>query len=170
MKKFSVVSPDIKEGYIGQKNSYRGGNISPEFHLSGIDEAAVSMAVVGESADKFPFLKENLWLLWNLPVMDIIPQGLEGGTRSIKGSVQGNIGGYNGYKGPRPLLNIEKKYRFTVYLLDYMPNLGPKCKKEFFIQKIEGHILAEAHIDFKFITEENKNGGEKNGNKNKENK
>lgn len=133
------------EGYIPKRYTGRGDNISPELHIGGLSRDAVSLAVVMEDLDIPVVGICTHWLIWNLPVQDVIPEGISHGetVAELGGAVQGIGFGRNRYSGPKPPGFIRKahRYRFHVYALDCRLELAPVSKRRDFKRAVSGHVL-----------------------------
>ncbi|MDR0508228.1 MAG: YbhB/YbcL family Raf kinase inhibitor-like protein [Candidatus Methanoplasma sp.] len=121
-----------------------GADISPEIHLLNIDERAKSIAITMDDMGHL-MPAYNHWLIWNIPVMEIIPKNIPHGeiVESLSGAVQGCGYGKNGYRGPKPPLNRSHRYQFNVFILDCKLDLPATSKKRDLIQAMEGHILQQ---------------------------
>lgn len=153
MQNLTVTSPAFQDGgWIPLDNSARGSDLSPELRLQGISERAVSLAVTMDDADHPIFSNFNHWILWNLPVREVIPAALPAGSPvpGLPGAVQGVAYGKNRYKGPKPPLKAIHTYRFTVYVLDCRLSLPPSARRKDFLPAIEGHVLQKATLCGKF--------------------
>ena len=68
-------------GTIPVEYTGNGKDISPELHLSELDERAVSLAIIMDDIDHPLAGVYNHWLIWNLPVMDTIPAEIPQGEQ-----------------------------------------------------------------------------------------
>lgn len=152
-QQLKVISADFKEGdWIPKKNTARGEDISPQLELEGISHKAVSLVLTMDDASHPIFPNYNHWIIWNLPVKEIIPAGIPRGktVESLEGAVQGLAYGRNRYKGPKPPLKTIHTYVFTVYVLDCKLNLSARSKKADVIKAMSGHVLQQANISGKY--------------------
>lgn len=140
-----VTSPAFLEnGNIPVQYTRRGEDISPELHVSELSPMAKSMAIVMEDLDFPPVLGGfSHWVIWNIPVQNVIPEGIPKGERldSFGGAVQGIAFGRHCYGGPRPPRGTSHRYRFHVYALDTMLDLSANADKKELLQSIDGHVL-----------------------------
>ena len=130
-------------GWIPDRHSAYGENISPELILEGIDPSAVSIAITLDDIDHPLFPGYNHWVAWNLPVLDVIPEGLPcGGVVERPFHMeQGIVYGKHCYKGPKPPFNWCHEYRFTVYILDVKLRISPDSDKKALLDTMEGHVI-----------------------------
>ena len=150
---FKLTSPAFSEGgWIPQRHTCRGENLSPRLELSGIHSGAKSLAVTLDDASHPIFPDYNHWLIWNLPVSPVLPEGLPQGETpsSPDGAVQGLAYGKHQYAGPKPPLRFCHTYVFTVYVLDCVCDLPPSARKKDLLKAIQGHVLQQAALSGKF--------------------
>ena len=143
-----VTSPAFEhDGIIPIQYTGRGIDISPELHLEGIDARAESLAVIMDDLDH-PIPGYNHWVIWNLPVMETIPEHIPHGVQSENpaGAVQGKGYGKHRYRGPRPPFNWSHRYRFTVYVLDAPLDIPVDSRKRHLLKAMEGHILQKGSL------------------------
>ncbi|MFV0399696.1 MAG: YbhB/YbcL family Raf kinase inhibitor-like protein [Oscillospiraceae bacterium] len=155
MNALAVTSPAFEDGgKIPVKYTGRGEDISPELRLSGIDENARTLAVVMNDIDH-PIPAYNHWLLWNIPVMEVIPEDIPHGetVTGLGGAMQGRGYGKNRYRGPKPPFNWSHRYQFDVYVLDSALNLPGSAKKRDLLAAMQGHILQQGSLTGRFRTE-----------------
>lgn len=154
-KRLTVTSPAFEDGgKIPVKYTGRGEDISPELRLSGIDENARTLAVVMNDIDH-PIPAYNHWLLWNIPVMEVIPEDIPHGetVAGLGDAMQGRGYGKNRYRGPKPPFNWSHRYQFDVYVLDSALNLPGSAKKRDLLAAMQGHILQQGSLTGRFRTE-----------------
>ena len=113
--------------------------------LHGLCEEAVSLAVILNDMDH-PIPAYNHWVIWNLPVMSIIPGNIPRGAQvpSLSGAIQGIGYGRHAYRGPKPPFHWSHTYQFTVYVLDTVLTLPPTARKKHLLAAMEQHILQQA--------------------------
>lgn len=153
MEILKVKSKEFDEGaWIPVRYSARGENLSPDFEIEGIDPNAKSIAIIFDDASHPIFPNYNHWVIWNIPVQAVIPEGIPHGkyVDSLGGAMQGIAYGRNRYKGPKPPLKSIHKYVFTIFILDNKVNLAKNSKKRDLLNIIEGHILQRATLSGKF--------------------
>ena len=133
------------ESLIPKRHTGYGDDISPELHLSNIDEQSKSIAVIMDDMGH-PIPAYNHWIVWNIPVMDIIPENIPRGkiVESLSGAVQGRGYGKHRYRGPKPPFNWSHRYQFNVYTLDCILDLPATSRKRDLLKKMDGHILQQA--------------------------
>lgn len=155
MKELRLTIPAFAEGdWIPTENTARGSDLSPEMRLSGIEEAAVCLAITLDDVDHPLFPGYNHWIIWNVPVMETIPAAIPKGEhpQTLSPAVQGLAYGKHCYKGPKPPLHWLHRYRYTVYALDSMLSIPPESDRETFLKAAEGHILQKAVYSGKYQT------------------
>lgn len=98
----------------------RGANRSPPIRVEGILPEVRSLAILATASPRDGPARVA-WILWNLPVVPLIPEGFpgEGVVESPLHAVQGtNDFGGIGYRGPCPEPGEGEAYLFRVYALD----------------------------------------------------
>ena len=122
----------------------------------GIKEAlpaeTVTLAIIMDDLDHPIQPGFNHWVAWNIPPISKIPGGLP------KGAVvnepihieQGIAYGKHCYRGPKPPLNWNHRYRFTVYALNVKLQLNSDTGKDDLLYEIKSHILAEGVLFAKY--------------------
>ena len=142
-----------KEGRIPDRFTCKGEDISPSFHIDGIDPEAESLALIMDDPEA-PLGIFIHWLIWNIPAeIDRIPSAVEKKERpkGIKGAIQGeNDFNEIGYRGPCPPKNSEHIYRFNLYALNKKLNLKPGSRREKIQQSMEGIILEKTLLRCSF--------------------
>lgn len=137
-------------GMIPQKHTGFGDDLSPELIITDVPKDAVSLAIILEDLD-VPFRKAfTHWIIWNIPVTDVIPEGLPCGSMICEpiSACQGVAWGKHRYRGPKQPFFIRKEHRyvFTVYALDYRLDISEQSRKKDLIDAMQGHIEAEARL------------------------
>ncbi|WP_024291172.1 YbhB/YbcL family Raf kinase inhibitor-like protein [Lacrimispora indolis] len=148
----TVTSPAFQnEAVIPVQYTGRGEDISPELHLSSIDENAKSLAVIMDDMGH-PIPAYNHWVIWNIPIMEIIPQNIPHGAHiaELNGATQGRGYGRNKYRGPKPPFNWSHRYQFNVYVLDCLLDLPVRSRKRDVLAAMEGHVLQEGCLVGRF--------------------
>jgi len=148
MKELTVKTPAFEhEGLIPIDYTGYGADISPELHLENIDGQAKSIAIIMNDMGH-PIPAYNHWVIWNIPVMRIIPAHIPRGktVESLCGAVQGRGYGKHRYRGPKPPFNWSHRYRFSIFVLDRTLDLPAASKKRDLLKAMEGHILQQAEL------------------------
>ena len=146
MKELIIKTPAFEhEGLMPEQYTGYGVDMSPELHLSGIDEQAKSIAIIMDDMGH-PIPAYNHWVIWNIPVIQVIPSGIPHGkvVESLSGAIQGRGYGKHRYRGPKPPFNWSHRYQFNVYVLDCILELPATSGKHDLILAIEGHVLQKA--------------------------
>ncbi|WP_099468311.1 YbhB/YbcL family Raf kinase inhibitor-like protein [Konateibacter massiliensis] len=153
METLKVKSNAFDEGgWIPVRYTARGEDLSPELELVGIAQNAKSIMITLDDASHPIFPNYNHWVIWNIPVQEVIPEGIPRGRSvdSLGGAVQGISYGRNRYKGPKPPFKAIHTYVFTVYILDCKIDSAANSKKRDLLNKMDGHVLQRATISAKF--------------------
>ena len=153
MEELKLTSPAFEAGgWIPDSNSGFGEDISPELHLENMDEKAVSLAITLDDLSHPLFPGFNHWVAWNITPLNVIPAHLPKGERIERPihAEQGSAYGRHCYRGPKPPLNWNHEYCFTVYVLDKMLSLDGNSKKKDLLSAIEGHVLQIGRLNGKY--------------------
>lgn len=144
MQELSVQSPAFEaEGWIPDRNSGYGEDVSPELWIDGIDQRAISMVITLDDLGHPIHPGYNHWVVWNLPPMGRLPEHLPGGAvvESPFHLEQGLAYGRHCYRGPKPPFNWNHRYCLTVYTVDALLSLPPDADKPAVLKAMEGHLL-----------------------------
>ena len=132
---------------IPERFTCHGENISPWLRWYGFPEGTRSFALIVDDPDAPSGLYTH-WLVYNIP--SDVAQLAEGATsKSLLaiGILQGkNSSSHIGYFGPCPPPGKAHRYRFTLYALDFMPDLPAGANRESLNGAIKNHILAKTRI------------------------
>lgn len=153
MRTLNIKSNAFEEGgWIPLRYTARGENLSPDFEIEGIDSKARSIAITLDDASHPIFQNFNHWVIWNIPIQTIIPEGIPRGKQvdMLCNAIQGIAYGRNRYKGPKPPFKSIHTYVFTIYILDNMIDLDANSRKKALLNKIEGHVLQRSTLSGKF--------------------
>jgi len=133
------------EGLIPIDNTGYGADMSPELQLQNIDKFAKSIAVIMDDMGH-PISAYNHWVIWNIPIQEIIPVKIPHGktVEMLSGAIQGRGYGKHKYRGPKPPFNWSHRYQFNVYTLDCILDLPATSRKRDVLKAMEGHILQQA--------------------------
>jgi Raf kinase inhibitor-like YbhB/YbcL family protein len=141
-----VTTPAFEHnGLIPVENTGYGADISPEFHLQGIAENAISIVIIMDDIGH-PVKVYNHWTIWNIPVTETIHANIKYGktVESPGGAIQGRGYGKHRYRGPKPPFNWSHHYQFIFYTLDCFLSLPATSKKAGLKRAMERHILQQA--------------------------
>ncbi len=138
-------------GFIPERYTCKGENISPPLSWTGIPPEAKSLVLICDDPDA-PGGVFNHWLLYNIPpTTTSLPEGIPPLLTLPDGSLQGfNSFGRIGYGGPCPPPGPAHRYFFRLYALDKTLELPPKARKPEVLKAMEGHILAVAELMGRF--------------------
>lgn len=128
---------------IPEQYTCRGQNISPPLNITGVPNAAKSLALILHDPDAVngDFLH---WLMWDIPANTISIA-----TSSVPvGSIQGpNGAGENSYLGPCPPPGTgTHHYIFELYALDKSLGLDSKSNRSQLESAMQDHILAKTTL------------------------
>lgn len=148
MKELMISTPAFEhEGSIPIQYTGYGTDMSPEIRLSNIDEQAGSIAIMMDDMSHI-IPAFNHWVIWNIPVMQIIPANIPHGrtVEGLSGAVQGRGYGKHGYRGPKPPFSRPHRYQFNVFVLDCVLDLPAGSKKRDLVRAMKGHVLQQASL------------------------
>lgn len=153
MEVLNVKSKAFDGGdWIPVKYTARGEDLSPDFEIDGIVHNAKSIAITLDDASHPIFPNYNHWVIFNIPVQAVIPEGIPKGKTvdGLEGAIQGIAYGRNRYKGPKPPFRAIHTYVFTIYILDCILEAGSSSNKRELMKRMDGHILQQARLSGKF--------------------
>jgi hypothetical protein len=148
MMELIVTTPAFEhEGLIPKEYTGYGADMSPEIHLSNIDSQAKSISIIMDDMGH-PIPNYNHWVIWNVPVMQIIPANIPYGRTVdiLSGAVQGRGYGKHRYRGPKPPFNWSHRYQLNVFVLECALELPATSRKRDLINAMAGHILQQATL------------------------
>ena len=136
------------QGEIPKKHTGFGEDISPRLLIDGLMNETKSLAVVMDDLDIPLVGTYNHWLIWNLPPVKEIPEGIPYGAQCPNGARQGVAYGKNRYRGPKqpPFIKSAHRYRFTVFGLDCILDLPVTSRKTDLMKAMSGHILQSGEV------------------------
>lgn len=153
MKEIQISSPAFKSGdWIPDRHSGFGDDISPELHIDGIDEKGKSLIILLADARHPLFPNYSHWVAWNIPSLSIIPENIPKGA-VIESPIhieQGMAYGKHYYRGPKPPMNWNHEYHFTVYVLDTVLSISTDSNREDVLEAAENHILQQGILIGKY--------------------
>ena len=148
VKELIVKTPAFDhEGLIPKQYTGYGADISPELQLSNIDERAKSLVIIMDDMGH-PIGVYNHWVIWNIPVMQVIPSNIPHGkvVECLSDAIQGRGYGKHRYRGPKPPFNWSHRYQFNVFTIDCILDLPYSTRKRTLIQAMDGHILQQTAL------------------------
>ena len=131
-------------GWIPEKYTCDGDNVSPPLEWSGLPAGTASLALICDDPDA-PMGTWVHWVVFNIPPeTDGLPENVPP-ERELK---QGGLQGINdfrkiGYGGPCPPGGTHR-YFFKLYALDCWLDLPAGITKAQLMAAMEGHILDQA--------------------------
>ena len=148
----TASSAGIEDGVLGEEYGKRGyqtasgtPTLSPPVEIQNAPDETVSFAIIMLDPDSVP-LAGFSWVHW-LAAGIGEPELSENVSIDMADTlVQGRNSFYaNGYGGPTPP-DKPHTYVFTVYALDFIPELANGFTQEELLSAMDGHILAEAEF------------------------
>ena len=141
--RLTVTSTAFEDyGVIPDAYTGHGADISPPLAFSGLEENAVSIAIIMDDLDVPGTPNFTHWVIWNIPMVEQLPEGIPHGASvsELDGAVQGTAYGRNRYRGPMPPFGTHR-YQFHVFALDSSLDLDSSCGKLELLDAMEGHIM-----------------------------
>lgn len=127
------------EGKIPVLYTCDGGNIHPPLTITGVPDAAKSLALIVDDPDA-PGGTFTHWTIWNIrPDTAVIEEGVVP-EKSQEGT---NSAGQVGFFPPCPPSGTHR-YFFTLYALDATVGLDGKATKTDVEKAIAGHVIAQS--------------------------
>jgi Raf kinase inhibitor-like YbhB/YbcL family protein len=134
-RQLKVSSPAFGyEGWIPEKYTCDGENISPPLHIENIPAEAACLALIAEDPDA-PVGNWVHWLVWNIPVTHHLDENEVHGIQGLNDFKQHHYG------GPCPPSGTHR-YFFKVYALNALLSLSPNAKKMQLEKVMSEHIIA----------------------------
>lgn len=142
---------------IPARHTCDGDDISPPLTVAGADEETVSYALVVEDpvADGGRYTH---WLLWGWPAGEAFlgeaqPVGENPRPGIAQGTGSGAVVGYAGPCPPEEPDDIDHRYVFKVYALDFVPGLPAGAGRAALEDAIDGHILGVGQLTGLYVRE-----------------
>ena len=150
---FSTGAPDNQGAPLSWRYTcYNVREPSPPVSWSGAPDSAQSMLLVLDAPDR-PLGVDVHWLVFNLPPQaGGLPEDTPKQPRLDDGAVQGrNDMGGNGYLAPCPPIGTAFTYRFTLYALNTLLDLGPDASADDVLNAAMGHVLDQAQLSGTYL-------------------
>lgn len=124
-----------------------GEDVSPALSWSGVPQGTQAFALIMDDPDA-PVGVFTHWLLYNIPTTArSLAEGVAKTERPETGGIQGqNDFGRTGYGGPCPPGGRAHHYRFQLYALDGLIDVGPGASKKQVVDAVQGRILGQAEL------------------------
>jgi Raf kinase inhibitor-like YbhB/YbcL family protein len=145
---FEMTSAAFDQGgTIPQQHTCDGPDLSPPLRWAALPEGTQSLALIADDPDA-PGKTWVHWVLYDLPPdRRELAAGLPRQETLAEGGTQGkNDFGKIGYGGPCPPPGKPHRYFFKLYALDVKLDLSPGETKSQVLERISGHVLAEAEL------------------------
>ena len=141
-------------GIVPAKNSFRGGNVQPDFKITNAPDGTVSYAVIFHDIDvALGGTTDDVlhWVAWNIPATAGVTQIAEG--QLPEGSVTGkNIQGQNSFMGSgAPAGPRLHHYVFEFYALSAKLDLPATSSRPELLAAMKGKIVAKAAYVGRFV-------------------
>jgi len=140
-----LKSPVFEEGgWIPEKYTCDGENVSPPLEWNGLPDGTASLALICDDPDA-PMGTWVHWVVFNIPPeTDGLPENVPPERELRQGGRQG-INDFRkiGYGGPCPPGGTHRYY-FKLYALDCSIDLPAGITKDNLVAAMEGHILEQA--------------------------
>ncbi len=140
-----LKSPVFEEGgWIPEKYTCDGENVSPPLEWNGLPDGTASLALICDDPDA-PMGTWVHWVVFNIPPeTDGLPENVPPERELRQGGRQG-INDFRkiGYGGPCPPGGTHRYY-FKLYALDCSIDLLAGITKDNLVAAMEGHILEQA--------------------------
>ena len=134
-------------GWIPEKYTCDGDNVSPPLEWSGLPAGTASLALICDDPDA-PMGIWVHWLIYNIPAeTNGLPEGVPASKSTLdNGAIQGtNSWGRIGYGGPCPPSGTHR-YFFRLYALGTKLELKPGATKAQVLSAMEGHVLDKCEL------------------------
>lgn len=130
-------------GFIPDRYTCLGNNISPPLEWSKIPDEAESLALIMDDPDASGGMFVH-WVLYNLPPdMNGLPENYKPGADVGVGR---KSSGRPGYSGPCPPVGDTHRYYFRLYALDSRLDLTSGATRAQVIDAMREHVLAETEL------------------------
>jgi Raf kinase inhibitor-like YbhB/YbcL family protein len=125
-------------GYIPEKYTCDGENVSPPLNIRGFPKETKSLVLIVDDPDA-PMGTWDHWIVWNISPRETIKENTVPGTEGL------NDFRKHSYGGPCPPFGTHR-YFFKVYALDTTLELSLNSKKRDVEKAITGHTLSKGEI------------------------
>ncbi len=138
-------------GYIPEKFTCDGEDISPEISWSGTPDGTETFALIVEDPDA-PGRVFTHWVVYNIPnTVGGFEEGMSAFEIIKTGASQGkNDMGTVGYTGPCPPAGKAHRYFFRLFALDNVLDLPSMLSRSVVLGAMKGHVLGESEIMGKY--------------------
>ena len=134
-----LTSPSFgNNGYIPDKFSCHGEEISPELLIEDIPDNTKTLALLMADPDA-PSGAWTHWIVYNIPVVSRIQEATAPGEEGL------NSSGKAAYDGPCPPWGVHH-YIFKIFALDTELKFNKPPDRKAFEKTIEGHVIEEAQL------------------------
>jgi len=135
------------KGYIPQKYTCTGKDVSPPLQWDGVPSGVKSFALICDDPDA-PIGVWVHWVIFNISAnITNLEEGVLPKNLASKGIISGiNDFGKIGYGGPCPPSGLAHRYFFKLYALDSFLPLKEGIVKQQVLSAMDGHIIAQAEL------------------------
>lgn len=149
-------------GIVPAKNSMNGGNVQPDFKITGIPATAQSLVLIFHDIEIVTGgtsgIDDNLhWMVWNIPVSNGAAMLEEG---KLPAGAIGKGGRGPGYMGPGAPAGVRyHHYVFDFYALNAKLDLPDTADRNALTEAMKGKIVGKASYVGRFKGEQGAGGG-----------
>lgn len=151
-------------GIIAPKNSMNGGNVQPDFKITGIPATAQSLVLIFHDIELVAGtgIDDNMhWMVWNIPVTNGTAMMEEG---KLPDGATGKGGRGPGYMGPGAPAGVRyHHYVFDFYALNSKIELPATAGRPELIEAMKGKIVGKASYVGRFKGEAGAGGAPRGG-------
>ena len=134
-----LTSPSFaNNGYIPDKFSCHGEEVSPELSIEKIPDNSKTLALLVVDPDA-PSGAWTHWIVYNIPIVQRIKEANAPGEEGLSSS------GKAAYDGPCPPSGVHH-YIFKIFALNTELKFDKPPDKKAFEKAIEGHVIEEAQL------------------------
>lgn len=151
-------------GIVPAKNSMAGGNVQPDFKITGIPAAAQSLVLIFHDIEIVSGAPENdnlHWMVWNIPVNNGTAMMEEG---KLPAGATGKGGRGAAYMGPGAPAGVRyHHYVFDFYALDSKIELPDSAGRPELVAAMAGKVVGKASYVGRFKGEQGAGGPPRGG-------
>jgi Raf kinase inhibitor-like YbhB/YbcL family protein len=131
----------LENGYIPDKYTCDGENISPPLHIQGVTPEARSLVLIVEDPDALAGDWVH-WTVWNMDARTRVISENSVPDGSVEGDTDFEL---PAWAGPCPRWGVHR-YLFKLYALDVSLDLASRATKVELQASMRGHILDRAEL------------------------
>jgi len=131
----------LENGYIPDKYTCDGENISPPLHIKGVSPKALSLVLIVQDPDALTGEWVH-WTVWNMNAATRVISENSVPDGSVEGDTDYEL---PAWAGPCPRWGVHR-YQFRLYALDVKLDLGSRANRAQLDKAMQGHILDRADL------------------------